>query len=324
MSNDNLVVKISLVLLLLFSFYILWPFVSALLFAVILAYFSYPAYQWMKNRSTDDIAALNFVAAVAAVLIVMIAEGLRVLLRELSKLYHALPELLEGFEAIEGIEFMGIRVFEEITDYGLSAAMGYITGLGARIPQMFFSLLVFFVGYFYFLKRGKELYRYIKESLPLEEKRRDKIIKKVKLNVDAFIRAEIIIAIAQGTVGGIIFYTLGHPYPLFFAIVIGILAFIPVVGPSLVYWPVGLFEIFRQNYILGASYIITGVCVISTMDYFLRPRIMGDKAKIHPFVVLVGFLGGIYAFGAAGIIIGPVVLSLGLILIDELKKEYTS
>ncbi len=321
MDDDNVIVKVSLVLLLLFSLYILWPFVSALLFAIILAYFSYPLYGWMKKRTTKNIAALNLSAAVAAAIIIMVAEGARVFLRELGKLYRNLPELLQGFEALQEIEFMGMRIFEEATNYGLSTVMNYITGLGARIPRMFFSLLVFFVGYFYFLTQGEKVYRYIKKNLPLGEERKGKILGKIKMNVDAFIRAEIIIAVAQGAVGGIIFYTLGHPYPFFFAIVIGILAFIPVVGPSLVYWPVGLFEIIRQNYILGISYIITGICIISTMDYFLRPRIMGNKAKIHPFVVLLGFLGGIYAFGPAGILIGPVILSLAIILIDELKRE---
>jgi len=321
MSNDNLVVKISLVLLLLFSFYILWPFVSVILFSMILAYFTYPAYKKMEGKVGSGISAGSLCVAVAAVIIVMVTEGAKVLIAELSKLYKRLPELIGDLEALEGIEIMGFKLIEEGMEMAINRALAYITGLGAVIPHLFFSVLIFFIGYFYFLTKGHKAYEYVKNNLPLEKDNKKRVLEKVKLNVDAFIRAEIAIAVAQGIVAGFIFYVFGHPYPFFVAIVTGILALIPVVGPSLVYWPVGIYEIFKQNYLLAVGYIVSGMFVISMMDYVLRPRIMGKKAKVHPFVVLLGFLGGIYAFGPGGIIIGPVILSLALILVDELKFE---
>lgn len=320
--NDDSVVKASIIILSLLSLYILWPYASALLFALILAYFSYPAYKRLEKRMGDMSAAASLSAAVAALLAVLITEGLRVLVRELRTIYQTLPELMARFQPPGEIEFMGVEIFGSLSDMAMTKAMDYLTGVVASIPQMFFSLLVFFIGYFYFLREGDKLYYYVKEHLPFEEENRERIIKKVKLNVNAFIRAEIVVAISQGIVGGLIFYILGHTYPLFFGIIIGILALIPVIGPSLVYWPVGLYEVFRQNYLLGAAYIISGICIISTMDYFIRPKVMGDKARIHPFIVLVGFLGGIFAFGPAGIVIGPVLLSLSLILIDEFKTKH--
>ncbi len=321
MGKDKTTVKISLILLLILSFYILWPYASAILFAIILAYFTYPVYRWMERRTHKIIAAGNLMILVAVVIIVGIMEGLRVLMRELIKIYEILPEILVGLDSIREVEFMGYRIVDEAVESAMSRVMNYLTGLGASIPHIFFSLLIFFVGYFYFLVHGEKAYEYIKDRLPFCDDNKKRILEKVKLNVDGFIRAEILIAFAQGIVGGIIFYIFGSPYPLFFAILIGILALIPVVGPSLVYWPVGLYEILRQNYVIGIAYIVSGICIISTMDYFLRPRIMGGKAKIHPFVILLGFLGGIYAFGPAGIIIGPILLSLAIILIEEFKAE---
>ncbi|MFP4116079.1 MAG: AI-2E family transporter [Candidatus Aenigmatarchaeota archaeon] len=321
MGDNELVVKISVILLLILSLYILWPYVSVLLFAMMLAYFSYPAYNWLRKKTTDFAAGASLTALVAVITILMVREGTRVLIREAQRLYRKLPELLANFGNLQEIEFMGYRVVQEASDTAMTRLLNYLTGLGTRIPHITFSLVIFFIGFFYFLTQGEKLYKYIRKNLPLHEDNKERVLNKVKLNVDGFIRAQILVAVIEGLIGGIIFYLLGHPYPVFFGIIIGILSLIPLLGPSLVYFPVGIYEVLKQNYLLGAAYMISGAFVMAVADYFLRPRVMGNKAKIHSFIILLGFVGGIHAFGPGGIIIGPILLSLAIILVDELKIE---
>ncbi len=322
MSAEEKTVKIlTLVALLVLSLYILWPYVSALLFAVIVTYLFLPVQKRLTKVTSRNMSAGIVVISVLVTLSVIIARGTFILIRELRKFYKVLPDLTVPIEGIHDFEIAGFPVVAEATDLILSRALQYLTDLSFRIPGLVFSGLIFFGSLFYLLREGEELYEYIKERLPFREDQRNRILQKIKKNVDAFIYAEFTIAFLQGIAGGIIFYLLGHPYPVLMATIIGVLALIPVVGPSLIYWPVGIYGLLVGNYVLGIGSIVAGIVVISSMDYFLRPKITGDRASIHPFIVLLGFLGGIYAFGPAGIIIGPVVLSISIIVIDEIRSE---
>ncbi len=305
--------------LLLLSLFIIWPYVSVLIFAAILAHLSYPLYLKIKEKTSERISAGSLTIGVLLVIILAILRGVNILIRELRKFYEIIPELTAGLEYINNFNMAGIEITKEITQYLFSKIIQYFTNLTLRIPHMFLALFVFFVSYFYFMKDGEKIYKYIKEKIPFSNERKEKILEKIKKNVNAFIYVEVVIGILQGIVGGIVFYLFGHPYPLLAGIVIGILGIIPVIGPSLVYWPVGLYEILKQNYILGIAYITVGICVISALDYFLRPHITAKKASVHPFVILIGFLGGIYAFGAVGIIVGPILLTIAIVMLEEIK-----
>ncbi len=321
MEDEKLVKILTLIALLVLSLYILWPYVSALLFAVILAYLLYPLQRKLSNATSKNISAGTIVISVLVLISFAVARGTFVLIRELKKFYSVLPDLALPIEGLQSFEIAGYPVVAEATHLILSRSLQYLTDLSFRIPGLVFSGLVFFGSLFYFLREGEELYGYIKKRLPFKGDQKDRILQKIKKNVDAFIYAEFTIAFLQGVTGGVVFYLLGHPYPVLMASIIGILALIPIVGPSLVYWPVGIYGLFAGNYVLGIGSIVSGIVIISSMDYFLRPKITGERASIHPFIVLLGFLGGIYAFGPAGIIIGPVVLSISIIIIDEIRSD---
>lgn len=313
--------EISILLgILLISLFVLWPYATSIIFAAIIAYLSYPLYSKLKEKTTERIAAGSLVMGVILVISLSIIKLVNILLVELRRLYELIPSLIENLTFIEGINLGGIQITKEITQYIFSIIISYLTQITVSIPHIFLTLFIFFVSYFYFMKDGEKIYNFIKEKIPFEKSKRDRVFEKIKKNVDAFIYVEVVIGILQGIFGGAIFYLFGHPYPFLAGVIIGILGIVPVIGPSLVYWPVGLYEIFlKQNYILGAAYIATGICVISALDYFLRPHLTSKKASVHPFVIILGLFGGIYAFGAVGIIIGPVVLSIAVILLQEIK-----
>lgn len=320
--EDNKLAKIlTLVLLLALSLYILWPYASALIFAAIVAYLFYPLYDILKDKTSENIAAGGIVITSLVVLVVAITRGIFILIRELRNFYNMIPEMTIGIEGLETIEIAGIEIITEISNFVFSSVVEYLTQVGFRIPSLFLSAFIFFASFFYFLKEGDSIYYYFRDRLPFNERQRSRMMKKIKKNIDAFIFVEIVLGIIQGIAGGIIFYLLGHPYPVLLAVVIGILGLIPVIGPSIVYWPIGIYGILTQNYLLGIGSIAGGIAVISALDYFLRPKVTGNRASIHPFLVLLGFMGGIYVFGPAGIVIGPVLLSVSMVVIEELRQE---
>lgn len=321
MEEQRIAKIITVLVLLTLSLYILWPYMSSILFAAILAYLFYPLYERLRKRTSKNIAAASIVVTAIVFLSITVTRGLFILFRELRRLYTMVPELGLGIEGLEAFEIAGIEIIRELTEFVFSRLIEYLTQLGFQIPGLVISGLIFFASFFYFLKEGENIYYYLKDRIPFQKEQRERIMIKIKKNIDAFIYVEIVLGIVQGVLGGVIFYLLGHPYPLVLGIVIGILGLVPVIGPSIIYWPIGIYGILTQNYLLGIGSIVAGISVISSLDYFLRPRLTGKRASIHPFVVLLGFMGGIYAFGPAGIVVGPVLLSVSIIVIDELKQE---
>ncbi len=118
-------------------------------------------------------------------------------------------------------------------------------------------------------------------------------------------------AIAQGTLAGIGFAIFGAPQPVTAGALLGLMSFIPVVGTLLVWVPAAIWLVSTDH--LARGLLLTAyslLVVMATTDYVIRPRLVGSGAGTHPLLTLVALLGGISAFGVAGVIVGPVAMSL--------------
>ena len=100
-----------------------------------------------------------------------------------------------------------------------------------------------------------------------------------------------------------------------------IASLIPYIGTPLIWVPLGLYMIFTGD-LGGYGILIAGTLVISTIDNFIRPILMSDKDTIAPPLVFIGFIGGLFAFGIEGIILGPIIISITSILLRYLKEFY--
>ena len=105
-------------------------------------------------------------------------------------------------------------------------------------------------------------------------------------------------------------------------------ALIPFVGTPIIWLPAALYR-FSNGLASGNNWKITsgiilflyGALIISTIDNFLKPKIIGDKAEVHPILVLLGVLGGLKLFGIIGIIIGPVILAVFKMVVEIYEEE---
>jgi len=139
--------------------------------------------------------------------------------------------------------------------------------------------------------------------------------------MDAFIYVQFVIAILQAFVGGLGFVLFGLPYPLVAGIVMGILSFIPIIGPYAVYVPIAVISIFNGDYVMGAGLLAYGLVLMGALDYVVRPQMMGEKIRLHPLIVLIGILGGLELMGAIGVLIGPIILSIFLITVRMISTD---
>ena len=109
---------------------------------------------------------------------------------------------------------------------------------------------------------------------------------------------------------------IGVKSALLWGLVMMIFALVPFVGTPIVWIPLGLIEFISGNPAKGILVLLYGALVISSIDNIIKPRIIGKKAQVHPVLILLGVLGGIKMFGFVGLMFGPLLLALLLVLLD--------
>jgi predicted PurR-regulated permease PerM len=131
----------------------------------------------------------------------------------------------------------------------------------------------------------------------------------------ASVGAGLMVAAAQGAVGGVAFWVLGLGAPVFWAVAIAFASLLPVVGSALVWVPATIWLLLSGEVPRGLFMLVVGVFGISMADNVLRPLLLSDKAQASTLVIFFGLLGGVAAFGFVGLIVGPVILvSTGTLL----------
>jgi predicted PurR-regulated permease PerM len=209
-----------------------------------------------------------------------------------------LPLLLKNLQKISAI------IFNQTTTL--------LKGFSTFIAGFFFTLL----SLYYLFKDGSHFFRRLKETVPLPSKDRDFIIQRFKDMIYATIYGGILIAMIQGLLGGVSFWVLGLPSPIFWGTVMAFLSFIPIGGTALIWAPAAIILLIGGTIWKGILLLGVGVFVISMVDNFLRPVFISSRTNIHPLLLFFAVLGGIQAFGLIGLVVGPLIATLFLTLIE--------
>lgn len=330
------------------AFYITRPFLPSLLTGAIIAYLAYPLYKktsaYIRNKS---IASFIIAVFVALLLIVPVVVVLSIVSKEAYYTYTTLNQHNLGTNFLriicknEGLLCKSVNSFvgflpKSDLDYYIQAAIEKITKfiiedaskLVASLPSILLNFFVMLFVIYYLLKDGDRIVARIKNILPLKESHKQHVLEKFHNTTYAVFYGNISVAILQGILGGIGFMFLGIPSPILWGFVMILFALMPYFGTAIIWLPAALNQIFigyLQNdnvfFIRGVVLIAYGVLIISNIDHFLKPKLIGMRADIHPILVLIGILGGLSLFGLIGLVLGPVMLALLMTFIDIYEEE---
>ncbi len=123
-------------------------------------------------------------------------------------------------------------------------------------------------------------------------------------------------AAVQGLLGGLMFAALGLPAPLLWGVVMALLAVVPVLGTFIVWIPASCFLALEGSWGKAVILILWGSLVVGTIDNLLRPVLVGKRLKIHTVPAFMSVIGGLVVFGASGLILGPVILTITIVLLE--------
>ena len=180
------------------------------------------------------------------------------------------------------------------------------------IVGFFFTLL----SLYYLFKDGSHLFRKLKEIIPLQTRERNLLIQRFEDMIYATIYGGILIALIQGVLGGLSFWILGLPSPIFWGSAMALFSFIPIGGTALIWAPAAVILLIGGDVLKGILLLGIGILVISMVDNILKPFFISTRTRIHPLLLFFAVLGGIQAFGLIGLIAGPLIATLFLTLIE--------
>lgn len=322
--------------------YLLHPYFSAIFWGVIFAVLFRPVYnrllKVMPNRH-NSAALLTLIIAilVAFVPLSIITASLT---KEVVTLYNRVQsgELNLGLYADHIFENLPIFVKDILERYQIDSVFGLrekvmvffnnasrllATEL-VNFSQNTFSFLIS-VGImmyllFFLIRDGAHLQHNLTRLVPLSADHKSHLFEKFITVVRATVKGNMLVAIVQGTLGGIIFALLGIQGALLWGVVMAFLSLLPAVGAAIIWFPVAIYFLVTGSYWEGGVLIAYGVCVIGLADNILRPMLVGKDTKLADYLVLISTLGGLTAFGINGFVIGPLIAALFLAGWDELPN----
>ena len=308
------------------------PFSGAIVWGVVVAVLFRPVYERLLGLLPGRI---NLVAAITLVLILLLVVVPTILLgialaQEAASIYlriqagdidfgavfeafeRSLPDWIRVQLAAYGYnDFAGIRAeIEQSISAILEFLVTRLLSVGQGAFEFLLGLGVMMYLTFFLLRDGRALAERIEQIIPLGEAKRQILMEKVLIVIRATIKGSLIIAILQGSLGGLVFWALDIRGALLWAVLMGIFSLIPAIGTGFVWVPVAVFLIITGAVWQGIVLILCGVFLISMVDNIVRPILVGRDTRMPDYVVLISTLGGLQLFGINGIVIGPLVAAL--------------
>lgn len=335
------------------SFYYLYrilsPFLTSILWAILLAIVFYPVFTRLQRLLKKKEVLPALIMTLFVVLLIVLPAGLLIiaLANEVIDFYHHLEELIKtgrlqsyliqmselpllrgGLEKLrqyvdlsqaDPLHFL-LKNVQQISAFLLNQTSNLLKSISTFVVSFFFTLL----SLYYLFKDGDRLLKSVREILPLRAKESALILQRFKEMVSATIYGGILIAILQGILGGLSFWVLGLASPIFWGTAMAFLSFIPMGGTALIWGPAAILLFIQGAFLKGMILLALGVLLIGMVDNLLRPLSVSSRTNIHPLLLFFSVLGGIQAFGMIGLVAGPLIMTLSLTLIEIYVKGIKS
>jgi len=192
----------------------------------------------------------------------------------------------------------------------------------ANIAQFFFLFIMMILVIFFLLIDQPKLINFVIRLSPLPDDEDRLLIKKFDEIANAILKGNGICGLLQGIIGGVLFSILGLDSPILWGCIMAILAFLPIFGIGLVMIPIALYLGLTNQLALGIFVFFFYLVLSFSVEYLLKPKLVGDQVKMHTLLVFLSIIGGLSVFGILGIIYGPLIVTAFLTLSEIYLKKY--
>jgi predicted PurR-regulated permease PerM len=314
------------------SLVFLWmvrEFLVALLLAALAAGLLRPIYRRLTKRFSGRRGLAAGITVLLLVLVVLLplgsfgvlvglqlvelGEAIQPWARERMSGATSVKQFLESYPSLHFLLPYREQLLEKVSEAGSSAGAAVVSTITKGASQLFgFFLLAFVLLYatFAFLIGGREILSRILYYLPLPPGDEDRLVSRFLSVARATLKGTVVVGIVQGALGGIGFWVAGIGGTAVWATAMAALSIIPGIGAALIWVPGVIYLFAAGRPAAGLGLLIFCALIVSTVDNFLRPWLVGKDTKMSDLLVLIASLGGIALFGVMGFVIGPIVAAL--------------
>ena len=309
------------------------PFLTIIAWALAFAVALQPISQWLcrkiRSQSCSACLAVCFGATVIGapatwvihVLITASIENLPAILTESSSTTWfdpstAPPQLAPLLSRLE--QSLHLQAIIE----------SFIQSTAQRLPNIvtltFFTILQFALVLFtsfFFIRDNRAFFRYLIWISPLSAQESAYVAHRVIDTVHACLYGIVLMAVLQGSLGAFIFWWLELPQPVLWGLVMGLLAIVPYLGAFIVWIPTTVVLAMHGAWTAAIILSVWGGIVIGLADNFLYPILVGKRLHYHSLLIFFFLLGGVLVFGSAGVVLGPMILSVTHSLLDLWQRQ---
>jgi predicted PurR-regulated permease PerM len=324
----------------------IWPFFHAVIFALIIAGSFFPLMDYLTNRrgmgrmAAASIVTVTILVCVFLPLIYIFAR----LAQEAAALYQYLSEVA-SVETLNEIFFSenwvssGLRrVFTlvnvqytpeqvqamllELLKYLTSSAVGTMNSILSNVLDFLFQTVVMLIMAFAILLEGPRIKAFLIALSPLPDEETELLLSRFNQMNYVTMVCNGLGGVIQGGLAGVAFWLAGFQSVVLWTVVMAILAFIPVIGMSVVYVPASIFLLYKGQYVAAVSLFVFCSLVALVTENWFKPIFMGSSIELNGFLVLFAIIGGMGVFGPAGIFYGPVIVILFMTIVDLYHQRY--
>lgn len=319
-------------LLAVLAFLVLKPVFISIIVGLILAFIFTPVYDLLnKHIKSGNISAGIIVLLLLIIIILPIWLLTPIILKQSFSLFEAAQQIdfVKPLQSIFPSLFASQQFSSEIgsilssfTSKIASSLVNSIAQIILDFPTIVLQLTVVFFTFFFALRDKELIIDYIKSVLPFSKEVDKKLFDHSKLITSAVLYGHVVVGLIQGIVIGIGFFIFGVPNALILTLLASLAGILPIVGTVIVWLPVVVYLFVGGNAVAAWGIVIFGL-LSSNIDNVLRPIIVSKRAKIHTGILLVSTIGGLFFFGILGFILGPLIISYLLILLEIYRGKPT-
>jgi predicted PurR-regulated permease PerM len=316
------------VLCLLFANHLIFPITGAITLAIVTA----EPMRWLKRHMSPALAATVMLVAIVVAMVLPGFYIVRHLIHELFGVVHFVQrgELRESLQDLASRHPKLGQYIRQGTDQFLPDDAGQIVAqrgamyLGAALQWLVqgvvkAGLMLFLL---WFLLRDQDLaLKSLIEILPLPAPESTNFVYRLGELTDAIFLGRFLIAGLQGLLAGLAYWVLGVHGSLLWGVLTGLFCLVPAFGALLVWVPIALYLGLQDSWTKALLLTLWCGAVVSTMDNFLYPVLVGRRTDLHTAVIFASILGGLALFGISGFVLGPVIVAATMLLLRMWRAE---
>ncbi len=322
---------------------ILWPFWSILVLSFLLSNLFRPIYNYLTKYMRESIASILTCIVIITIVFVPLTFFTFAITDEALNLYHwgrdsrvglKLQIFVQESSAIAHLREYLKEVGFDFKPSQLTASLSYLAKMGglllynqasswaANIMQFLVLFCMMILVIFFLLIDQPKLVEFLIKLSPLPDDEDRLLLKKFEEIANAILKGNGICGVIQGVFGGAIFSILGLNSPILWGGVMAILAFLPIFGVGLVMIPGAIWLAINNRIGAGIFLFIFYLVLSLTMEYVIKPKLVGKQVKMHTLLVFLSIIGGLSVYGVLGIIYGPLIVTAFLTLSNIYFKKY--